>query len=387
MVRSKHVTAILGIGTAVPETLVDQNEAAERLAGTLCDHPLNARFAKRIFRSCGVQTRYTCEPNLLEAPPNCRYLPRAKPGVQPPSTFDRMEVYRRESVPLAIRAAIEALEASATQPTAVTHLITVSCTGQFLPGLDAELVRRLGLPTDVNRIPLTFLGCAAGLKAIGMARRIAAHDRSATVLVVSVELCTLHIQAGDTKEDIFAASFFGDGASACIIGMPEQHHRTVIQLHDDHSELLPDSMDEMTWRVGDRGFDLYLSPNIPKLIGDMVHDHVDKFLQGDLPEYWALHPGGRAIIDAVRDTFSLTEQAMEPSLSILRDYGNMSSATIMFVLLEMQRRLLKTDDLAQDGIAIAFGPGLTLELVRVTFVHRPRVQQPASVTAQGVSAS
>src|SRR5690606_21248113 len=120
------------------------------------DHSLNARFAKRIFRSCGVRTRYTCEPNLLEAPPNCRYLPGAQPGMEPPSTLNRMELYRSESTPLAMQAACSALQESSIDPTQVTHLITVSCTGQFLPGLDAELVRRLGLKTDVNRTPLTF---------------------------------------------------------------------------------------------------------------------------------------------------------------------------------------------------------------------------------------
>ncbi|MEK3721336.1 type III polyketide synthase [Paenibacillus sp. FSL H8-0034] len=367
MEHADPIIAILGIGTAVPEFRIDQADTAHRLAEALRDSPDSARWAKRIFKQCGVETRYTCEPNLLESADSCRYFPRGT--IQDaPSTRDRMQTYKRESVPLSLDAAHKALLDGNIKTSDITHLFTVSCTGQFLPGLDTVLANQLGLAADVNRTPLNFLGCAAGLKAISLSRQVLLGNPSAKVLIVCVELCTLHIQPSSQREALFAASFFGDGASACIIGAPGPDHKDVFQLDNGRSVLLPDCADEMVWEVGNYGFDLYLSPNIPKLIASLIPAEVEHLLDGKPnPELWAIHPGGRGIVDSIQSLFKLTDEQTRPSRTILRDYGNVSSATLLFVLNEMKQELKSKGSGPANGIALAFGPGLTAELIPITY--------------------
>jgi predicted naringenin-chalcone synthase len=282
-----------------------------------------------------------------------------------------MEKYKQAAIPLALEAASQALIDSQTAPEDITHLITVSCTGQFLPGLDAALIVQLGLSPYTQRIPLQFLGCAAGLKAVCLSKQIATVRTEAKILVVCVELCTLHIQPSSEREALFGASFFGDGASSCVIGEPEIHHRRLFELGDDFSVLLPESGSEMIWEVGNTGFDLYLSPSIPKLLGRYLPQEIERmFFGGQLPELWAIHPGGRGIIDIIQELFNLSEEQTSPSRSVLRDYGNMSSATILFVLDAMRREWDSSgQEVSSDrnGVALAFGPGLTAEMIKITY--------------------
>lgn len=368
MAHTDPIIAILGIGTSVPDYRIDQVDTAYRLAEALRGNPDSARWAKRIFKQCGVESRYTCEPNLLESAPDCRYFPSdSRENV--PSTAERMKTYKKESVRLGLEAARKALLDGEWMATDITHLITVSCTGQFLPGLDTVVAKQLELASNVNRIPLNFLGCAAGLKAIGLSRQIVSGDPSAKVLIVSVELCTLHIQPSSQREALFAAAFFGDGASACIVGCPRPGQTHIFQLGQEHSILLPDSADEMVWELGDYGFDLYLSPSIPKLIGKLIPAEVERLLNGDTkPELWAIHPGGRGIVDSLQDVFSLTDEQTRPSRMVLRDYGNVSSATILFVMNEMKQELKGRGSGLAEGIALAFGPGLTSEMIKFTYL-------------------
>ncbi|MGO4373345.1 type III polyketide synthase, partial [Paenibacillus sp. MCAF20] len=276
MNQLNQAIAIVGIGTAVPAYKLEQTNTSQRLTEALREYPDSARWAKRIFKQCGVETRYTCEPNLLESADQCRYFLQAS-GEELPTTADRMKTYKRESVPLAIVAARKAMEDANLQASEITHLITVSCTGQFLPGMDTVIVRELELAATVNRLPLNFLGCAAGLRGINLSKHIIESDAKAKVLLVCVELCTLHIQPSSEREALFGASFFGDGASACVIGSLEeklQYARGVFRLGTDRSVLLSDCADEMVWEVGNFGFDLYLSPNIPKLIGATIPEQI-----------------------------------------------------------------------------------------------------------------
>lgn len=361
------IISILGIGTAVPAYRMDQDDVSQRLSEALREHPHSARWAKRIFKQCGVDTRYTCEPNLLEPASGCRYFPRTS-GEDVPTTAERMQTYKKESVPLGLEAARKALSDSGMAASDITHLITVSCTGQFLPGMDAALVQLLGLASTVNRIPLQFLGCAAGLKAVVLAKQIVSGIPSAKVLIVCVELCTLHFQPAGDRESLFGASFFGDGASACIVGCPGADHKGIFRLGREYSVLLPESAEEMVWEVGNYGFDLYLSPNIPRLIGRWIPAEVRRMLSGEnRPELWAVHPGGRGIIDSLQEVFGLTDEQVDPSRTVLRRYGNLSSATILLVLDEMRRRLQDRRSGPASGIAIAFGPGLTAEMAQITY--------------------
>lgn len=379
MKQTDPTIAILGIGTAVPDYRLDQADTSQRLTQALSDHPDSARWAKKIFKQCGVESRYTCEPNLLESAEDCRYF-SGKSERPAPSTAERMATYKRESVPLGLNAARKALSDGNVDLSEITHLITVSCTGQFLPGMDAALVQQLGLAYTVNRIPLTFLGCAAGLKAVCLSRQIVSGNPSAKVLIVCVELCTIHIQPSSRREALFGASFFGDGASACIVGSAGANHNGIFQLGTEHSALLPDCAAEMVWELGNYGFDLYLSPIIPKLIGKYVPEQVKLLIRGDPnPLLWAIHPGGKGIIDTLEETFGLTDEQTGPSRHVLRNFGNMSSATILFVLDEMRQSLKKRGKAPTDGVAVAFGPGLTCEMIRICYIPSVAAQEPLLV--------
>ncbi|MBO9599623.1 MAG: type III polyketide synthase [Cohnella sp.] len=358
----------MGIGTAVPASRLDQRDTLDRLGEALGDDPERSKWATRIFAHCGVDTRYTCEPNLLEPAGQCRYVPVTRDHAVP-ATDERMQRYERQSVPLAMLAATRALGDSRLAPSEITHLIVASCTGMFLPGLDTAIARELDLRQDVTRIPLTFLGCAAGLTAIREASRIARTDPLAKVLVVAVELCTLHIQPTFEKENLFTAAFFGDGASAGVIGQTERPDDGQFALGSSRSVMLPDTSEAMKWTIGNYGFRLELSPRIPRIVAEDVPPVVESFWgEAPLPELWAIHPGGRAIIDAVARTFGLNEEQTEASRSVLREYGNMSSATILFVMDALRRRAAIAVD-GSEGIALAFGPGIVAELLR--FSYRP----------------
>ncbi|USB31686.1 type III polyketide synthase [Paenibacillus sp. YPG26] len=365
---STSQAAILGIGTALPVHSIAQSDIAEFIAHSLQDSPDLARFARRVFRSCGVETRYTCEPAFLGSPEECRYLPEGDPS-DIPTTQDRMDTYKREAAPLGLKAAQAAINDAGILPDSITHLITVSCTGQYLPGLDVMLIRQLGLSPRTNRLPLIFQGCAAGLKAIQMARDVVQGAPGSQVLVVCVELCSLHFQPAKEREALFAASFFGDAAAACVIGSPEPHHRHYLDLGTGYSVLLPDSTEDMTWEVGDTGYDLYLSPRIPKLLGEHLETELASLLEGDeLPELWAIHPGGRGIVDSVEEVMNLTGDQTKYSREILRTVGNVSSVTIIFVLHAMREDMKSLDQARSEGVAMAFGPGLTAELMRFTYM-------------------
>ncbi|WP_426446318.1 type III polyketide synthase [Paenibacillus sp. S-38] len=373
--------AILGIGTAMPDNLIDQKVVLQTLSEIMGERSDGYRWAKRIFKQCGVETRYSCDPRILQGAGSNPYF-RAREEGDTLGTKERMEVYRREALPLARRAAAEALQDSGTEAGAITHLITVSCTGQFLPGLDALLVRELGLSPRTNRIPLHFLGCAAGLKAIALSGQLAAADPAARILVVSVELCSLHIQPGLTREDLFAASFFGDGAASCVIGRPNRRHAGVFRLDGDRSVLFAGTTEAMTWDVGNHGFDLYLSQEIPRLLGGNLPPELELFLGGgERPAFWAIHPGGRGIVDTLQEMLDLTDAETAYSRGILRDCGNLSSATIFFVLRTMREDLQSRGSGPAAGTAMAFGPGLTAELVRLTYLP---AEVPAAAKGEDV---
>ncbi|WP_340017058.1 type III polyketide synthase [Paenibacillus sp. FSL K6-1318] len=360
--------AILGMGTALPAHAVAQSDIAELIASSLQERPDLARFARRIFKSCGVETRYTVEPSYLGSLEECRYLPSGDVS-DIPTTEERMNTYKREALPLGIEAAERALKDSGVSPKSITHIITVSCTGQYLPGLDVMLIRHLGLSARVNRLPLIFQGCAAGLKAIQMARDVVQGAPGSQVLVVCVELCTLHFQPVQDREALFAASFFGDAASSCVVGTPEPQHKNVLSLGTGYSVLLPDSTEDMTWEVGNLGYDLYLSPRIPKLLGVHLEEELRLLLQSEqLPELWAIHPGGRGIVDSVQNVMKLRDEQTKYSRDVLRTFGNLSSNTILFVLNAMREDMKAQEQSSTEGVAMAFGPGLTAELMKFTYV-------------------
>lgn len=271
-----------------------------------------------------------------------------------PNTKTRMQLYERHAFALA-KSAIDKLDLSEAA-NQVTHLILTSCTGFFAPGLDLQIVERYGLKGSVERTVIGFMGCNAALNALKQARHIVRSEPSATVLVVNLELCTLHLQEAEDLEQVLSFLVFADGCAASLISAKPSG----IEMQSFRSCILPDSSDQITWRIGDSGFDMLLSGQVPASIANGLPQSIDSILEGRLMEeiqYWAIHPGGRVILDAVQKVLALHEKALDSSRNILRLFGNMSSATIMFVLQDMMRQ----NALSGYGCAMAFGPGVTVE--------------------------
>src|SRR5690554_4534835 len=269
-----------------------------------------------------------------------------------PSTQARMQLYERCAFTLAKRALDQ------LYLTDITHLITAACTRFYAPGLDHQLVQHYGLRSNIERTTVGFMGCFAAINALKLARHIVRSEPQAKVLVLNLELCTLHLKSAGTLEEILSFAIFADGCAASIVSAQPLG----IELKSFEAVVLPQSEDLITWRVGDQGFDMHLSGKVPGAIARNLPSAMDRLLKscahGDIA-HWAIHPGGRTVLDAVKTGAALEEHQLTESREILRKFGNMSSATVMFVL-----QAMLNNPKPGQGLAMAFGPGLTVESMR-----------------------
>jgi alpha-pyrone synthase len=271
-----------------------------------------------------------------------------------PSTADRMTRFESEALTLAMQA-IDAL-AIADDRAAITHLIVTSCTGFTAPGLDFHIMNAAGLSPSVERTIVGFMGCFAAVNALKLARHIVRSEPPARVLVVNLELSGLHLQEQWQLEKMLSFLLFGDGCGACLVSAEP----IGLTLDRFHATVLPRSADLITWHIRDQGFEMHLSGQVPGRIRRWLKNHSADLLgdrTADDIALWAVHAGGRSILDAVQHGLALPPDALRFSRDVLRNFGNMSSATLVFVL----DRILRAAGCAGDGLAMAFGPGLTVE--------------------------
>lgn len=326
---------------------------------------------QEIYARSGIEYRASCITDYVREAEDFTFYPPTWSLQPAPSTEARNRKYREAAIPLAEEVARSALAAAGLEPQAVTHVVTVSCTGFFAPGLDIELVKRLGMRPDTQRVMVGFMGCYAAFNALRVAHGFCQAQPGARVLVVCLELCTLHFQVEDTMESAIINAIFSDGAAAAVLAARSvDDARGRLAYADNHCLLDDDSMDYMTWDIGDTGFRMGLSHRVPGVLAKRLPGFLDTLLGRHglsmaAIDFWALHPGGRAIVEKARDVLGLPDAAVADSLEVLRQYGNMSSPTILFVL----KRLLDRHQAARRdgkhgfeyGVALAFGPGLTLE--------------------------
>jgi predicted naringenin-chalcone synthase len=253
----------------------------------------------------------------------------------------------------------------------ITHLITVSCTGLFTPGFEFLVSEHYSLQHS-EKLALNFLGCYAAVKALKHAKYIADANPNSCILIVSAELCSLHFLASVIDEDIIANLLFADGAAATIIcGNTSKHieNNCVLKIDDIGSSYIPNTLDLMTWNISSSAFRMYLDKNIVSAIKSNIFPIVSDFLAGSKQDYWAIHPGGVRIVDAVKDSLGLTDADIEDSMSVLRNNGNMSSPTILFVLKNILTKIRDAAHIENKNIfCCAFGPGLSIELIRFSSV-------------------
>lgn len=357
--------AILGLGTAVPEAYVDQGIAAAITAGLCCRTAEHRTWLPLIYSQSGIHGRHLVfDQAVIDDVVNgtrhsgSPFLPSGAADDAGPTTAVRMREYRRHAGRLAAQSSRLALQAAEVAPRRITHLVTVSCTGFHAPGFDLELIRRLPLSPAVARTHIGFMGCHGALNGLRVAKAFAA-EPSARVLICATELCGLHFHYGWDPQQMIANALFADG-SAAMVGAGDAATGSW-RLVANSSVVIPNSADAMSWSVGDHGFAMTLSRDVPQLISRHLRPWLMEWLasHGVTPAAvtgWAVHPGGPKVLDAVAESMDLNSEALAESRSVLADYGNMSSPTVLFILERLMRR-----PMAGPIVALGFGPGMVTE--------------------------
>lgn len=358
---------ITGMGTAVPEIRVAQSDAFEATQQLCCDSDEHRRVMQLIYQGAGVQERGTV---LLDEPVEGTdgatrfFRTRSDADDYGPTTRERMEKFEEHSLTLALQSCEAALAESKQNVAEITHLITVSCSGFFAPGFDVGLIQTLGLSPDTARTHIGFMGCHGSFNALRVAQAYIDADPHAVVLICSVELCSLHHHYGWSTEKVIANALFSDGSAAVVCRraaeVPTPDHGTLRMIRSG-SHIVPRTTGAMSWRIGDHGFEMTLSQKVPALIEQNLKSWMTGFLAREglsieSVSGWAIHPGGPRILDACLMALSLPANAVDASRRILAQYGNMSSATVLFLIDEIRQQQING-----PIVALGFGPGLTIE--------------------------
>jgi len=361
--NNKQGAYLLGIGTAVPDYSYSQDFALKFNLGIEGTTERQKKFMRRIYAGSAIEKRHSVIADYGRDPADYSFFPPTKSLKPEPTTEERNDLFIREANRLSALAVQDLFARIGNADTnTITHLITISCTGFSAPGFDFHLARELELPAATRRYHIGFMGCYAALTGMSLAHSICRAEPGARVLMVNVELCSVHFQQRDDLDTMVANAIFADGASAAlIVADPTEADAAVLAFDSFNSQILPDSEEDMAWRVGNTGFKMKLSAYVPRIINENLEDILKGILdksgrrRGDI-DIWAVHPGGKAILEKIEEALQLDPAELGVSYEVLRDYGNMSSVTIMFVL-----QKILADSREGNVLAIAFGPGLTVE--------------------------
>jgi alpha-pyrone synthase len=350
---------IAGIGTAVPPHRISQVDAAEIAKQYSCETAAQERLFLTLYRRAGVEGRNCVVLDKSEGPLDGRQKFYSS---RDPTTLDRMRKYEEQAGSLAFSACKAALQDAAIAPGRMTHLVTVSCSGFYAPGFDIGLFKQLPLASTVARTHIGFMGCQGALNGLRVAQAFLDANSSACVLLCALELCSLHHQYGWDADKVVANALFADGAAAVVAINDESSRLQRYRMLASGSTVIEDSEDAMSWRIGNQGFAMSLSPRVPDLICQHLRPWLEKWLGHhglDLARIgsWAVHPGGPRILSAVSEALDLSRLALDMSQQVLADHGNMSSPTILFILDGLHKAKAP-----RPCVTLAFGPGLTVEV-------------------------
>jgi predicted naringenin-chalcone synthase len=369
---------LCAIGTANPPHRIPQLQIADFMAQALELDEAGTRKLRALYRVSGIAHRYTVLPDYARANGQFEFFPNT-PGLEPfPGVGQRMLEYRRHALPLSVQAVRDCLrQVPEVEAGSITHLITVSCTGMYAPGLDIELVAALGLPSHVQRTCVNFMGCYAALNGLKLADAFCRANPAARVLVVCTELCTLHFQKSHEDDHLVSNALFGDGSAAVLVQGRPAAAGPSLALTAFHCDLAPDGQTDMAWHINNFGFEMTLSSYVPRMIQQGI-GQLTRRLLADLPvrlediRAFAIHPGGRKILESIEQALGLSTHDNRFAYQVLRDYGNMSSATVLYVLRDLLCSLTPADAGA-PVLSFAFGPGLTLEAMLLTVAFEGNV--------------
>ena len=359
---------IISISTEVPAYKHTQQHLLEFMEGAYNAGEKEKRILSYLYKHSGIDTRYSVIPDFTLPINEWQFFPKSRDLEPFPNLEYRMRWFGKHALPLTLKCAEKCID-GIIEKSEITHLITVSCTGMSAPGLELELMEAMGLNANITRTAINFMGCYAAIHALKMANDIVTAHPACKVLLVCTELCSLHFQKTFTEDAITAPLLFGDGCAAALVCSDNYAHKG-IRLESFYSEVLKEAKDSMSWRLSSNGFVMTLDADVPELfradIGPLKERAIAKAgYTEDSIKHYCIHPGGKRILEALGKGLSLTDDDLAASYKILKEYGNMSSATILFVLKEMWAKI------PDDGghiFAAAFGPGLTMESVIMTAI-------------------
>lgn len=355
---------ITSIGTANPEFCFQQQAIANFMVKAMNLSADEARKLRALFRATGIETRcsvlsdYGREIGFEFFTDNELVEPF-------PSTRQRMDVFKKYALDLSLTSIKKCIERiPSIEKKEITHLIVVSCTGMYAPGLDIDLVKALGLNSSISRTCINFMGCYAAFNALKLADLFCTNEENAKVLMVCTELCTIHFQKENTENNMLANALFADGSAALLV---EAVPRKGINLKPMgfRCDLAPEGEQDMAWTVGDRGFEMKLSTDVPEVIRHGIKKLTRSLLAqlslnlSDVAHF-AIHPGGKKILEVIEQELHVGKALNRYAYAVLKNYGNMSSPTVLFVLNAIWNELMAADE-GKNILSFAFGPGLTLE--------------------------
>lgn len=359
------MSRIISIGTAVPQHSTDQATILEFMQHAYSDSAASRKL-NLLFNHSGISRRYSVVPDFNMNNPDSRLFSEK---YLPPEVDHRMTLFKELALPLAMQSIGKLISNFE-----VTHLISITCTGLYAPGIDSELIEHLGLPDDVVHIPVNFQGCNAVFPALRIADLIAKADENAKVLVVSVELCTLHFQSKNNHDNLLSNTIFGDGSAALLVTSDEFANRNNLaglSINGFYSLLLNSGKHLMGWNITPNNFEMVLDADVPLFLAENAAEIFFKASQklnispAEI-NYWAIHPGGKKILDVFKRELHLKDFDLWYSYKILDEYGNMSSPTIVFVIEEIVSRLRNP---GERIFALGFGPGISIETALFTYVE------------------
>lgn len=358
------MSKIVSISTGVPEFKHQQDDILAFADTIHSTNETESRKLKFLYHQSGIQTRYSVIPDYNTAAYDRQFYPHTKDLEPFPNLELRMQWYDQHAGALSAKTIMDCIDGK-IRVDDITHLITVSCTGMSAPGIDLEIIQTLNLSSNIFRTSVNFMGCYAAIHALKIADAICTADPDANVVIVCTELCTLHFQKENSIDNITATLLFADGCAAVLV----QHQQTDLkglQLKSFYSDISFRGKKDMSWQLSSKGFLMTLSGYVPELVREDFNQLVNKALdksgtKKEAIDYWCIHPGGKKILQCITQSLQLKEDDLAFSYQVLKDYGNMSSPTILFVLQKILDDVQSKNKQHQTIFGAAFGPGLTME--------------------------
>lgn len=353
---------ISSIGTSVPENRIKQSEIGDFMVRHLDLNDDQAKTLQLLYRASGIQYRHSVINDYGKHFKDFEFYPKDDTLEPFPRVGARMNLYKKEAITLCKKAIWDCV--TPTELQSVSHLITVSCTGMYAPGIDIELIEQLNLPTDIRRTAINFMGCYASFNALKVADHILQSDSKNKVLIVAVELCSIHLLKKSDEDSLLSNTLFGDGAAAVFLESTPSKS-PALEMCAFYADIDTSGKEAMAWHINDFGFEMKLSKEVPDVIQRGIKGLTDKLLSQLKLEitqidHFAIHPGGKRILQVIEKTLNIPGESNAAAYHILKNYGNMSSPTVLFVLKQLMSKFSESNK-GQKILSFAFGPGLTME--------------------------